>query len=98
MKDLLVLASTYQTYPFVENVSSSALFLIASATATIVYLLSFLWGQIFGHKVPVVGVKSLWEPIVVSNFRFFRQAEDVLVEGYRTVSHDHLIGSNILLT
>lgn len=96
MRDLLVLASTYQAYPFSENGSSSVLFLMASATAAIVYL-SFLRSQIFGHKVPVVGIKSLWEPIVVSNFRFFRHAEDVLTEGYCTVSHDCLIGSKIRL-
>ncbi|PYH91567.1 cytochrome P450 [Aspergillus ellipticus CBS 707.79] len=55
----------------------------APALALGAYCLSFVWSQIFGYKVPVFGVKSLWEPIMMSNFRFFLRAEDVLVEGYR---------------
>ncbi|KAJ5726101.1 cytochrome P450 [Penicillium malachiteum] len=47
------------------------------------YCLSFAWTSIFGYKFPVVGVKSLWEPIMMSNFRFFRSGGTVLQEGYR---------------
>jgi len=50
------------------------------------YCISFAWSSLFGYKVPVFGVKSLWEPIMVSNYRFFRHAETVLEEGYRAVS------------
>jgi hypothetical protein len=86
MRDLLVFVRTYQAYPLSENVSSSTIVPIVSFIAVIIYLLSLLWSEVFGYKVPVFGIKSLWEPIVVSNFRFFRHAEDVLVEGYRAVS------------
>ncbi|KAJ5915486.1 cytochrome P450 [Penicillium verhagenii] len=47
------------------------------------YFLSFAWSHVFGYKVPVFGVNTLWEPIMVSNYRFFRRAEEVLAEGYR---------------
>lgn len=50
------------------------------------YCISIILSQIFGYKVPVFGVVTQLEPIVVSNFRFFRHAEDVLNEGYRAVS------------
>ncbi|PLB51301.1 cytochrome P450 [Aspergillus steynii IBT 23096] len=46
------------------------------------YFLSFAWSAIFGYKVPVFGVKTPWEPTMVSNFRFFMRAGDVLNEGY----------------
>ncbi|KAJ5720789.1 cytochrome P450 [Penicillium malachiteum] len=58
-------------------------FFTAPALLVGAYCLSFAWSSIFGYKFPVFGVKSLWEPIVVSNFRFFRSAEEVLQEGYR---------------
>ncbi|QKX63436.1 uncharacterized protein TRUGW13939_10606 [Talaromyces rugulosus] len=79
----MVFVRTYQAYPLSENVSSSTIVPIVSFIVIIIYLLSLLWSEVFGYKVPVFGIKSLWEPIVVSNFRFFRHAEDVLVEGYR---------------
>lgn len=49
-------------------------------------MLSFAISQILGYKVPVFGVSTQLEPTMVSNFRFFRRAEDVLNEGYQAVS------------
>lgn len=34
-------------------------------------------------KVPTVGIRSAYEMGVVSNYRFYREAEGILVEGYR---------------
>ncbi|KAJ6031352.1 cytochrome P450 [Penicillium herquei] len=50
------------------------------------YCLSFAWSRIFSYKFPMFGVKSLWEPIILSQFRFFRSGETILQEGYRAVS------------
>jgi hypothetical protein len=50
------------------------------------YMLSSIFSQIFGYKYPIFGISSQLEPIVVSNFRFFRRAEDILNEGYQAVS------------
>lgn len=50
------------------------------------YMLSCIFSQIFGYKVPIFGVYSQLEPIMISNFRFFRHAEDVLNQGYQAVS------------
>lgn len=36
-------------------------------------------------KIPVVGVRSKLEAGLVSNFRFYRNAEAILVEGYTKV-------------
>ncbi|PTB66982.1 cytochrome P450 [Trichoderma citrinoviride] len=47
------------------------------------YMLSSIFAQIFGYKYPIFGISSQLEPIVVSNFRFFRRAEDILNEGYQ---------------
>lgn len=49
-------------------------------------MLSVLYTHVFHSKFPVFGVSSKLEPIVISNFRFFRHAEDVLNEGYQAVS------------
>lgn len=50
------------------------------------YMVSFAVSRVFGYKVPVYGVSSQFEPTMVSNFRFFRRAENVLNEGYQAVS------------
>lgn len=70
----------YGSFPPTEEISSPWLF---SALAVGTYLLSFVLSQIFGYKVPVFGIRTQLEPIMVSNFRFFRYAEDILLEGYR---------------
>ncbi|KAJ5113809.1 cytochrome P450 [Penicillium angulare] len=57
-------------------------FFTAPAVLLSFYCLSFAWSSIFSYNFPVFGVKSLWEPIIVSNLRFFRSAETVLHEGY----------------
>ena len=50
------------------------------------YFVSVTVSQIFGYQVPIFGIKNQFEPIVVSNFRFFQHAEEILNEGYRAVS------------
>ncbi|KAI1170439.1 cytochrome P450 [Nemania sp. FL0916] len=47
------------------------------------YILSSAFSHMFADKHPVFGVYSKFEPIMVSNFRFFHRAEDILNEGYR---------------
>jgi hypothetical protein len=81
MTNLLV--HTYEKSSLAQNGSSSTILAIAIGF----YVFSFAWSKIFGYKVSVFGIKSAWEPIVVSNFRFFLHAEEVLLEGYRAVSH-----------
>ncbi|KAH8878739.1 cytochrome P450 [Thozetella sp. PMI_491] len=65
--------------PFFEELTSPWVL----ATMIGAYMLPFTLTQIFGYKYPVFGVSSQLEPIIVSNFRFFRRAEDILNEGYR---------------
>ena len=36
-------------------------------------------------KIPTVGVRSKLEAKIISNFRFYRNAEAILVEGYTKV-------------
>lgn len=81
---------TYEKFPLPQNDSAS----IILAIATGFYVFSFAWSKIFGYKAPVFGIKSGWEPIVVSNFRFFLHAEEILLEGYRAVSHIFYARSN----
>lgn len=49
-------------------------------------MLSFAISQIFTYNVPVFGVSSPIEPVMISNLRFFRHAEDILNKGYWAVS------------
>ncbi|KAJ5636932.1 cytochrome P450 [Penicillium longicatenatum] len=81
MTDATLLVDSHEI-SLVTKDGPSSLILTMSALLTTFYLLSFGWSQIFGFKVPVFGVKSLWEPIVVSNFRFFLRAEEILTQGY----------------
>lgn len=39
-------------------------------------------------KVPTVGIRSVFEAGAISNFRFYRNAEAILAEGYTKVGHD----------
>lgn len=39
----------------------------------------------FQSKVPLVGVRSRFEAGLVSNYRFYKDAETVLLEGYAKV-------------
>lgn len=68
------------TLPSSHQLTATWLF---ASLAVGVYMLSFAFSQIFSYKVPVFGVSSQLEPIMISNFRFFRHAEDVLNEGYQ---------------
>ena len=38
-----------------------------------------------GSKIPTVGTRSVFEAGIVSNFRFYKDAQAVLVEGYSKV-------------
>ncbi|KAJ2991128.1 hypothetical protein NUW58_g2636 [Xylaria curta] len=79
------------TFPFGTTNGVFPLFFSEEVTspwvlATLVggaYLLSSTLSQMLSYKYPVFGVSSQLEPIVVSNFRFFRRAEDILNEGYQ---------------
>ena len=81
MTNLLI--HTYEKSSLPQNGSSSTILAIAIGF----YVFSFAWSKIFGYKVPVFGIKSTWEPTMVSNFRFFLHAEEILLGGYRAVSH-----------
>lgn len=37
-------------------------------------------------KIPMVGVQSMFEHGLVSNFRFYKNAEAILLDGYTKVS------------
>lgn len=65
-----------------EHLTSTSMLALLAIGA---YVLSVIISQIFGYKVPLFGSVSKLEPIVLSNFRFFRHAEDVLNEGYEAV-------------
>jgi ent-kaurene oxidase len=65
-----------------ESTSPWALAVLAGG----VYILYCALSQVLGYKYPVFGVVSQLEPVMISNFRFFRHAEDILNEGYQAVS------------
>ena len=47
----------------------------------------------FQPKIPLVGVRSRFEAGIVSNYRFYKDAETVLLEGYakvRTACHNQI--------
>ncbi|KAI1465653.1 cytochrome P450 [Daldinia caldariorum] len=52
--------------------------------ATVVggYILFSTLSQIFGYKYPLFGVFFQLEPIMISNYRFFTRADEILNEGY----------------
>ena len=50
------------------------------------YCCSFVIAWLSKVKAPVVGVKSKFEIGFVSNFRFYKNAEAILVEGYTRVA------------
>ena len=81
----LPLSTTHSAFPLssLEELTSPwALIALVGG----LYMLSSIFAQIFGYKYPIFGISSQLEPIVVSNFRFFRRAEDILNEGYQAVS------------
>ena len=45
-------------------------------------------------KIPLVGVRSRFEAGMVSNYRFYKDAENILLEGYtkvRTLCHHQIV-------
>lgn len=79
--ELWTLVTTAHPLP-VESIhwTYTLLFLAVGA-----YCCSIFWSQIFGYKLPIFGTKSPWEPVIISNFRFFHHAEQVLQQGYNEV-------------
>lgn len=47
-----------------------------------VYLLSIISVRLQGPRAPLVGLKSIFEPRLVANFRFFRDSASIINEGY----------------
>ncbi|KAF7531231.1 hypothetical protein G7054_g9086 [Neopestalotiopsis clavispora] len=74
-------------FPLPSQEKLSSPWMLASLAAG-AYMLSVAFVQIFGYKVPIFGVSSKLEPTMISNFRFFRRAEDILNEGYRAYVDD----------
>ena len=46
------------------------------------YLLSIISVRLQGPKAPIVGLRSIFEPRLVANFRFFRDSAAIINEGY----------------
>ena len=56
----------------------------------IVYVSSILSMRLGGGKFPLVGVKSILEPRIVANYRFFKNNVGVVNEGYKKVRPRYL--------
>lgn len=54
-----------------------------------------LVARVRSSKIPTVGSQSIFEAGIISNFRFYKHAEAVLVEGYTKV---HLKISSLFMT
>ena len=50
-----------------------------------VYTLSIVSVRLQGPRAPLVGFKSVIEPRLVANFRFFRDSSAIINEGYSKV-------------
>ena len=50
------------------------------------YIFLIVKSWISQSKVPVVGVHSIFELGLVSNYRFYKNAEAILLDGYTKVS------------
>ena len=50
------------------------------------YLLPAALMRLQGAKVPLVGALSTFEPRILANYRFFKDAAKVVNEGYKNVS------------
>ena len=46
------------------------------------YLVSIISVRLQGPKAPLVGLKSIFEPRLVANFRFFKDSAAIINEGY----------------
>ena len=46
------------------------------------YILSIISVRLQGPKAPLVGLKSIFEPRLVANFRFFKDSAAIINEGY----------------
>ncbi|TFB00206.1 Ent-kaurene oxidase [Trichoderma ghanense] len=78
----LPLSTSYSAFPLSSLEELTSPWAIIALVGGL-YMLSSILSQIFGYKYPIFGISSQLEPIVVSNFRFFRRAEDILNEGYQ---------------
>ena len=50
-------------------------------------------GRLQKSKIPTVGIRSAFEIGLISNFRFYKNAEAILAEGYAKVGYDLLLCS-----
>lgn len=66
-----------------DDIMPLLVFLLLPACSLIISIISV---RLRGPKVPLVGLKSIFEPRVVANFRFFRDSAAVIKEGYSKAS------------
>ncbi len=52
------------------------------ACSLCLYILSIISVRLQGPKAPLVGLRSIFEPRLVANFRFFKNSSSVINEGY----------------
>ena len=65
-----------------ENFYILCAFLTVLACA---YTLSIVSVRLQGPRAPLVGFKSVFEPRLVANFRFFKNSSAIINEGYLKV-------------
>lgn len=46
------------------------------------YVISIISLRLGGPKTPLVGLRSIFEPRIVANFRFFKDSAGIINEGY----------------
>ena len=49
------------------------------------YLVSIISVRLQGPKAPLVGLKSVFEPRLVANYRFFKDSAAIINDGYARV-------------
>ena len=67
---------------YVENIAP---FWVFGLLALSIYGCNTIVTRYSESKIPIVGIKSVFEVGLVSNYRFYRDAEAILVEGYNKV-------------
>lgn len=68
------------------NLEDKPLLAVFGIVALFLYIFSALLSWISERKhLPLVGAWSNFEPVFISNYRFYRKAEAILSEGYTKV-------------
>lgn len=78
------LSNCYEVIIMVEDSSLFWAFLTLSLGA---YIVSIVSVRVQGPKAPLVGLKSIFEPRVLANYRFFKDSAAIINEGYARVSY-----------